>query len=141
MVVFTEEILRLYRDIYKVSSDGVKAYLKYHITNGLDVDFTTKVVGTTFTEGQKLLKYLKVKAKKEDIILSVIHEKDNQYDPNALRVDVSVTWSDKVYHLGYLSKDIAKLKCGYEDINVRIKDFRILNVGECYGLEIKYYFE
>lgn len=72
-------------------------------------NYSANVVGTTFRNVGNVLMYLRHRVSDRDIILYAVREKDNAFDRNAIKIIVTVKGSNKKYHIGYFSKDIAKV--------------------------------
>ena len=80
--------------------------LKIHGDNIGNVVFHTNVAGTTFVkDSDKILEFLKFKVSEKDIRIRLEREPDNQYDSNAVRVEVSVVGAKKFFKIGYIPKD------------------------------------
>lgn len=92
-----------------------------------------KVVGTTYEPAKSnlkefvhtLYKMSKSNIKPSDIEMKLIHEKDNQYDPNALRVMANLK-GHGTWEVGYIPKTdnykileigIDKFECKLVDLN------------------------
>lgn len=92
-----------------ISSD-LPFLLKIHGDNIGEVNFSSNVAGTTFVKNsEKLLRFLKERVPMSNIILKFFREPDNEYDSNAVRVEVSIQGSSKSGKIGYVPKDRAPL--------------------------------
>lgn len=81
--------------------------LKIHGDNIGDVVFHTNVAGTTFVkDSDKILNFLKSKVPEQDIRLRLEREPENEYDSNAVRVEVSVIGAKKFCKIGYIPKEV-----------------------------------
>lgn len=73
-----------------------------------EVVFSTNVAGTTFVPySAELLKTLKTSVPRDKVVLFLNREPENPYDPNAVRVDISVQGSRRSHKIGYIPKDMA----------------------------------
>ena len=85
--------------------------LKIHGDNIGNVVFHTNVAGTTFVkDSDKILEFLKFKVSEKDIRIKLEREPDNQYDSNAVRVEVSVVGAKKFFKIGYIPKALSTFK-------------------------------
>lgn len=92
-----------------ISSD-LPFLLKVHGNNIGEVNFSSNVAGTTFVKNSdKLLRFLKDRVPMSSIILKFFREPENEYDYNAVRVEVSIKGSSKSGKIGYVPKDRAPL--------------------------------
>ena len=86
------------------TKDKIKTGLTYNI----------RVTGSTFREGvQDMLKAIVSnintgRVPREDFYTALEREKDNEYDPNAIKVILGKYGSSKTYHIGYIPAFIAK---------------------------------
>ena len=86
------------------------ALIKIHGDNIGDVNFSSNVAGTTFIKNsESLLRFLKDKVPVSNIILRFVREPENEYDENAVRVEVSLKGSKRYGKIGYVPKDRAPL--------------------------------
>lgn len=107
-----------------------KRILNIHKDDIDNVVFTTNVAGTTFVENScEILRFLKEKVSKNNILLNLVREPENPYDENAVRVEISVKGAKKFVKIGYVPKDKAELlsyvlqdSSGY---HVRVQDISL----------------
>ena len=78
-----------------------------------------KVAGVTFGSRQAALKRIGERYSPDDVAVTLRYEPDNQYDRNAVAVDVSVNGS-KAYRLGYLPREWAEFVAGIMDAGVAL---------------------
>lgn len=87
-------------------------YTKDKIKTG--ITYNIRVTGSTFREGvQEILKtivsYINMGRVERNAFYTVLErEKDNEYDPNAIKVILGKYGSSKTYHVGYIPAFIAK---------------------------------
>lgn len=108
--------------------------------------FETRVAGTTFRDNaQNILRFLSTNVSPDDIVIDLEREPDNPYDPNAIKVILSVTWSKKRYHIGYIPKNLAAFFVEMMSKGIEIRVLRAIVVGGFeesanYGLRLIYDF-
>ena len=131
----------------KKTPNSLFPVLDRHGENIWKVLFSTKVAGVTFrSNAQKILEYL-YKADPKEITLKFEREPDNQYDQNAVKVIVGMSWSKKTHFIGYIPRDISAffsylMDSGYYDIKVEStqiiggKDIGIKDAN--YGIKFDY---
>lgn len=84
--------------------------LKIHGDDIGEVNFSSHVVGTTFVKNSdRLLRFLRDNVPPSEIRLNLVREPDNESDPNAVMVNVSVRGSSKSKKIGYIPKDRAAI--------------------------------
>ena len=98
-----------------------------------EVNYHSKIVGTTFENRQDILAHLE-----GDESLRVRREPENQYDPRAVAVDVDI--KGKWYPVGYIAKDKNKdiseaLDAGRE-VEIRISEVTGGDKGKNLGMNI-----
>lgn len=92
--------------------EDLPAILRIHGDNIDQVNFQTNVVGTTFSKnGSDVLSFLKSKVPVSDIKIKLVHEKENEYDPKAVAVGVSVRGAKKYIKIGYVPRDRNTVLC------------------------------
>lgn len=85
-------------------------FLKLHENDIGDIRFSSNVAGTTFiNNSQEFLGFLQQKVPRNCLRLLLFREPENEHDPNAVRVEVSIKGSDKHKKIGYIPKDSAVL--------------------------------
>jgi hypothetical protein len=78
----------------------------------------SKIAGVTFGNRQTALSHL-TKYSPKDVAVALRREADNQHDPNAVAVDVSVNGSRAV-SLGYVPREWAKLIAPIIDAGLKL---------------------
>lgn len=98
-----------------------------------EVNYHSKIVGTTFENRQDILAHLE-----GDEILRVRREPKNQYDPRAVAVDVDI--KGKWYPVGYIAKDknkdIAEALDAGRDVEIKISEITGGDKGKNLGMNI-----
>ena len=98
-----------------------------------EVNYHSKIVGTTFDNRQDILAHL---AGNES--LRVRREPENQYDPRAVAVDVDI--KGKWYPVGYIAKDknkdIAEALDAGRDVEIKISEITGGDKGKNLGMNI-----
>ena len=85
-------------------------FLKLHEKDIGEVNFSSNVAGTTFIKNSdEFLRFLQKNVPVTDIRLLLFREPENEYDSNAVRVEISVKGSSKHKKIGYIPKDRAPL--------------------------------
>ena len=111
--------------------DGIIA--RVYTENMKEVNYHSKIVGTTFENRQDILAHLKGS---ED--LRVRREPENQYDPRAVAVDVGI--KGKWYPVGYIAKDknkdIAEALDAGRDVEIKISEITGGDKGKNLGMNI-----
>lgn len=109
------------------------------------VNFQTNVAGITFAENSnEILKLLKEKVQKENIRLRLTKEEFNEFDSNAVRVDISIVGSKRFYKIGYIPRDKNELLSYVlsfpEKYNVFISNVNVVggDYGKNYGVYFNY---
>jgi hypothetical protein len=97
------------------TKDKIPSILKLYGDNIGNINFSTKVVGTTFIrDNNRVLKYLRDNISKDRVFLSLVQEPDNPYDSNAVRVefclsDVTHTCFSNSKKLGYIPRNSTEI--------------------------------
>ena len=101
-----KEVMTIANRLYKTLKDlSIAAKRAWQIVKGKKI--ITKVSGVTFGSRQEALKRIeKYMQSGSEIKTTLELDKDNEYDPNAVKVNISINGS-AAYHLGYLPKDLA----------------------------------
>lgn len=87
----------------------IPSILKLHGDNIKDVQFSSRLVGSTFyPKAQEALSFLR-SVKQEDIIVKFEREPDNPFDHNAVAINVSVKGAKKFIKVGHFPKEGAEL--------------------------------
>lgn len=98
-----------------------------------EVNYHSKIVGTTFDNRQDILAHLE-----GDESLRVRREPENQYDPRAVAVDVDI--KGKWYPVGYIAKDKNKDIAGAldagRDVEIKISEVTGGDKGKNLGMNI-----
>lgn len=85
------------------------AILKMHEDHIDEVGFSSRVTGSTFyPHAQEILRLLK-KVPPKNIILRFEREPDNEFDPNAVAIYVSIKNAHNEYKIGHFPKEGAPL--------------------------------
>jgi hypothetical protein len=93
-----------------MDENNIPAILKIHGDKIGEVNFQSNVAGTTFIKNSaSLLQFLKNKVPISEVILLLFREPENQYDKNAVRVEVTLKGSKRSGKIGYIPKDVAPL--------------------------------
>ena len=111
----------LFSTIYKRTDEESRKLIDVYYKGNMTLE--TSVVGSTFTtDGQSLMRYLSTR---EDIIEKTIifleREPKNKFDRNAIKVIVGTNYSANRYHVGYISKELAKILSALLDRGFNIK--------------------
>lgn len=113
---------------------GVDLYIArvYH-ENMKEVNYHSKIVGTTFENRQDILAHLEGGEN-----LRVRREPENQYDPRAVAVDVDI--KGKWYPVGYIAKDknkdIAEALDAGREVEIKISEITGGDKGKNLGMNI-----
>jgi hypothetical protein len=105
----------LKRREYKNNPEDIPGRLRTLGVSEFDIDavdkpIEVKVAGVSFGNRQKALERLTYYAP-EEILVILVPEPENPYDPNAIAVQVLVAGAKKPYCLGYIPRtDIQKIK-------------------------------
>ena len=119
-----------------VNQNKIPSILKLHGDNIKDVQFSSRLVGSTFyPKAQEVLCFLKG-VKSEDIILSFEREPDNPYDSNAVAINVSVNGAKKSVKVGHFPKEGAEL-LSYVLLHDKEYSVKVKNISLCGGEEDK----
>ena len=98
-----------------------------------EVNYRSKIVGTTFENRQDILAHLEGNES-----LRVRREPENQYDPRAVAVDVDI--KGKWYPVGYIAKDknkdIAEALDAGRDVEIKISEITGGDKGKNLGMNI-----
>lgn len=98
-----------------------------------EVNYHSKIVGTTFENRQDILAHLEGSES-----LRVRREPENQYDPRAVAVDVDI--KGKWYPVGYIAKDknkdIAEALDADRDVEIKISEVTGGDKGKNFGMNI-----
>lgn len=98
-----------------------------------EVNYHSKIVGTTFENRQDILAHLE-----GDENLRVRREPENQYDPRAVAVDVDI--KGKWYPIGYIAKDknkdIAEALDAGREVEIKISGVTGGDKGKSLGMNI-----
>ena len=113
---------------------GVDLYIaRVYTENMKEVNYHSKIVGTTFDNRQDILAHLEGN---ED--LRVRREPQNQYDPRAVAVDVDI--KGKWYPVGYIAKDknkdIAEALDAGRDVEIKIGGITGGDKGKNFGMNL-----
>ena len=85
------------------------AILKLHEDHIDEVNFSSRVAGSTlYPHAQEILRLLK-RVPSKNIILRFVREPDNEFDPNAVAIYVSIKDAHNEYKIGHFPKDGAPL--------------------------------
>lgn len=103
-----------------------------------EVNYHSKIVGTTFDNRQDILAHLEGSES-----LRVRREPENQYDPRAVAVDVDI--KGKWYPVGYIAKgknkDIAEALDAGRDVEIKISEVTGGDKGKNLGMNIRLKYE
>nr|DAY33349.1 MAG TPA: ATP dependent helicase [Caudoviricetes sp.] len=106
---------------------------RVYIVNMKEVNYHSKIVGTTFENRQDILAHLEGSES-----LRVRREPENQYDPRAVAVDVDI--KGKWYPVGYIAKDknkdIAEALDAGRDVEIKISEVTGGDKGKNLGMNI-----
>lgn len=106
---------------------------KVYTENMKEVNYHSKIVGTTFENRQDILAHLEGNES-----LRVRREPENQYDQRAVAVDVSI--KGKWYPVGYIAKDknkdIAEALDAGRDVEIKISEVTGGDKGKNLGMNI-----
>ena len=82
-------------------------FLEMHEDDLEDIVFQTNTAGVTFAKNSnKILEFFRDKVEDSDnILIRLVREPENEYDSNAVRVDVSVKGAKNFYKIGYIPRD------------------------------------
>ena len=81
-------------------------FLKLHEDDLEDIVFQTNTAGVTFAKNaDKILEFLRDRVNPDDILVRLVREPKNEYDSNAVRVEVSVRGAKSYHKVGYVPKD------------------------------------
>ena len=113
---------------------GVDLYIaRVYTENMKEVNYHSKIVGTTFENRQDILAHLE-----GDESLRVRREPENQYDPRAVAVDVDI--KGKWYPVGYIAKDknkdIAEALDAGREVEIKISEVTGGDKGKNLGMNI-----
>ena len=113
---------------------GVDLYIaKVYTENMKEVNYHSKIVGTTFENRQDILAHLEGNES-----LRVRREPENQYDPRAVAVDVDI--KGKWYPVGYIAKDknkdIAEALDAGREVEIKISEVTGGDKGKSLGMNI-----
>ena len=87
-------------------------------SNNYDIDAVTcHVSGTTFTKRQNWLSWLKklIRLDKSRVKVTLVRERDNSYDANAIKVLARDLKTGKVANVGYIPRELAAHLAPYMD--------------------------
>lgn len=106
---------------------------KVYTENMKEVNYHSKIVGTTFENRQDILAHLEGNES-----LRVRREPENQYDPRAVAVDVDI--KGKWYPVGYIAKDknkdIAEALGAGREVEIKISEVTGRDKGKNLGMNI-----
>lgn len=106
---------------------------RVYTENMKEVNYHSKIVGTTFDNRQDILAHLEGSES-----LRVRREPENQYDPRAVAVDVDI--KGKWYPVGYIAKDknkdIAEALDAGRDVEIKISEVTGGGKGKNLGMNI-----
>ena len=113
---------------------GVDLYIaRVYTENMKEVNYHSKIVGTTFENRQDILAHLEGGES-----LRVRREPENQYDPRAVAVDVDI--KGKWYPVGYIAKDknkdIAEALDAGREVEISISEVTGGDKGKNLGMNI-----
>ena len=113
---------------------GVDLYIaRVYTENMKEVNYHSKIVGTTFENRQDILAHLE-----GDESLRVRREPENQYDPRAVAVDVDI--KGKWYPVGYIAKDknkdIAEALDAGREVEIKLSEVTGGDKGKNLGMNI-----
>lgn len=113
---------------------GVDLYIaRVYTENMKEVNYHSKIVGTTFENRQDILAHLEGNES-----LRVRREPENQYDQRAVAVDVSI--KGKWYPVGYIAKDknkdIAEALDAGREVEIKISEVTGGDKGKNLGMNI-----
>ena len=113
---------------------GVDLYIaRVYTENMKEVNYHSKIVGTTFENRQDILAHLEGSES-----LRVRREPENQYDPRAVAVDVDI--KGKWYPVGYIAKDknkdIAEALDDGREVEIKISEVTGGDKGKNLGMNI-----
>lgn len=113
---------------------GVDLYIaRVYTKNMKEVNYHSKIVGTTFENRQDILAHLEGNES-----LRVRREPENQYDPRAVSVDVDI--KGKWYPVGYIAKDknkdIAEALDAGREVEIKISEVTGGSKGKNFGMNI-----
>lgn len=113
---------------------GVDLYIaRVYTENMKEVNYHSKIVGTTFENRQDILAHLEGSES-----LRVRREPENQYDPRAVAVDVDI--KGKWYPVGYIAKDknkdIAEALDAGREVEIKISEVTGGDKGKNLGMNI-----
>ena len=113
---------------------GVDLYIdRVYTENMKEVNYRSKIVGTTFENRQDILAHLEGSES-----LRVRREPENQYDPRAVAVDVDI--KGKWYPVGYIAKDknkdIAEALDAGREVEIKISEVTGGDKGKNLGMNI-----
>ena len=85
-------------------------FLKIHEKDIDEINFSSNVAGTTFIKNsQEFFRFLQERVPTDSLRLLLFREPENEYDNNAVRVEISIKGSDKHKKIGYIPRDRAQL--------------------------------
>ena len=118
----------------EVYTDEMPAILKLHGNDIDNVEFTSHVVGSTFyPHAQEIISLLR-KVPQEFIILKFIREPDNEYDPYAVAIYVTLKNSKKEYKIGHIPREgapvLSYVLLHNTDYGVRVKNIHVAGGDE-----------
>lgn len=106
---------------------------RVYTANMKEVNYHSKIVGTTFENRQDILAHLE-----GDEGLRVRREPENQYDPRAVAVDVDI--KGKWYPVGYIAKgknrDIAEALDAGREVEIKLSEITGGDKGKNLGMNI-----
>ena len=90
--------------------EEMPSIIKIHGDNIGNVWFSTKVAGTTFIPNSKeFLQFLKNNIPWDKLVIRLFREPENEYDENAVRVEISLKGTKKSKKVGYIPREEAPL--------------------------------
>ena len=111
---------------------------RVYTENMKEVNYHSKIVGTTFENRQDILAHLEGNES-----LRVRREPENQYDPRAVAVDVDI--KGKWYQVGYIAKDknkdIADALDAGREVEIKISEITGGDKGKNLGMNIRLKYE
>lgn len=92
------------------------------------LSITVRVAGVTFENRQERLQFLQ-QFKREDLVITLEREPDNQYDSNAVKVVVHIKPIRRRTAIGYLPKELANPLAKVLDSGIQIRDTQMQVIG------------
>ena len=142
---YTQEQLREMRKAAMTMAAAIRAAKGWNKSNSLKWAWkmvknqvAAKVAGVTFGRRQEAIKRL-FNYDPRRVVFTLRRERANQYDHNAIAIDVTVIGKGTYTGIGYLKRDVAKMIAPLMDKNIdpRIMEWDITGEEDYMGIKLK----